>query len=205
MSAVIRDDSMPIGESTLQDLVFLAVGISIMVCALIWARRLGSRPTELSFEKLGLHLKTDRMTLIFLLGFVMAGIGVFFRYQGYESQVKKLQGDLSQVDTRMDVLTGELQNFKEYDLGLNIVFPADIDPRGLKFQVYARKLSDDTFKLLNVEPATDIGGTWVSVRNLSRGEKIKVVAQEPDGTIWESNDIEIPKSQIQMIKKSRRP
>jgi hypothetical protein len=194
----------------LQDIIFLVVGIGIMVFTLVWGGRLGTGPVELGVPKLGLNLKADRLTLIFLLGFLMTGVGVFFRYRGYESQVKQLQsqviglqGRVSQLDSTMQKLTDALQGFKEYDLGLNLVFPDSVDPRPFNIQVYTKKLSDVNFELLTIKAETDVGGTWVKINNLSRGERIKIVAQEPDSTIWEGNDVEIPKTQIQMTRKGR--
>lgn len=152
----------------LQDIVFLALGILVMVFALVWGTRLGAQPVEFGVGKLGLNLKADRLTVIFSLGFLMAGVGVFFRYRGYETQVAnlksdvvRLEGNLSQVSKTMEKLTSDLQGLKDYDLGLNLAFPPGVDPRQLKIQVYTQKSGDPGFSLRDIRPQTDIGGTWV--------------------------------------------
>lgn len=190
----------------LQDIVFLALGILVMLFALVWGARLGAQPVEFGIGKLGLNLKADRLTVIFSLGFLMAGVGVFFRYRGYEAQVAnlksdvaRLEGNLSQVSKTMEKLTSDLQGLKDYDLGLNLAFPAGVDPRQLNIQVYTQKSGDQGFSLRDIRPQTDIGGTWVYLNSLSRGEKIKITARAPDATTWVS-DLEIPKTQVQMVR-----
>jgi hypothetical protein len=186
----------------LQDVIFLALGIGVMVFALLWGHHLGNRPVELGFGKLGLSLKADGMPLIFLLGFLMAGVGVFFRYRGYESEIQRLGGDLAQVKGSLRELTDELKN---YDMGLNLVFPPNVNPELLDIQVLTKKTSDHEFVLRSdISAEVEPGGTWVNFPRLSRGEKIKIVARGPDSTTWATGYLEIPKTQIQMVKTEQR-
>jgi hypothetical protein len=185
----------------IQEVVFLIVGIAIMAFTLIWGTRLGNRQVELGFGKLGFNIRADGLPLIFLLGFLMAGVGVFFRYRNYESEAKTLRDDLGQVTGERNMLTDELQGFKNYDLGLNLVFPREVDPRGFIIQVHTKKMGDQNFSLrTDLKAETDIGGTWVNVNRLSRGEKIKIVAQGADSSVWVAEDLEIPKTQLRMMK-----
>ena len=78
------------------------VGIALIVFALGWGSRLGRRPVELSLDRLGLNFKADILTLLVLLGFVLAGVGVFFGYQGYESRLLALQRKLDEMQTKMN-------------------------------------------------------------------------------------------------------
>jgi hypothetical protein len=189
----------------LMDSIFLVTGIVMMILAVIFGSRLGPRPVEFGFNKLGLILKADWVPLIFLLGFLMTLVGVFFRYQGYESEAKKLQSQLSGVEGKLQVLTDELQEFKNYDLGLNLVFPDSIDPRPLTIKVHTKKLGSQNFLLRSdIQPVTDVGGTSVNVNHLSRGEKIMITAEAPDSRTWVASGLEIPKIQVQMVEKLAR-
>jgi hypothetical protein len=162
-----------------QEIALLLVGIIIIFLTLLWGQRLGNRPVELKVDKLGVRLSADRLTLFFLVGFSMAFVGVIFRYLNYEAQKRELKEALDQVKSQMEVLRGELQDFKAYDLGLNLVFPEEVDPRDLKIQVYAKKQHENIFKLTDV----------------------KIVAHGPNGISWQCNDLEIPKTQVQMVRR----
>lgn len=73
------------------DTLLLFSGLLVIALALILSQRLGNRPVELGFDKLGLNLKADRLTFVLVVGLIMIGVGVFFRYQNYETELKKLQ------------------------------------------------------------------------------------------------------------------
>lgn len=188
-------------SSWAQDVVFLAVGVVIILFVLVRGRQLGRAPVELGLQKLGINFKADRLTLFFLVGVLMAGVAVFFRYQSYDSQAKEMRGKLETMNSRLAILTDELQGFKVYDVRLNVAFPDDVDPRKLNIGVHTKKQTEDVFKLTDTRAETDFGGTWVKLSNLQRGDRVKVVAVEPDGTTWESQDIEIPKTSVRMTRR----
>lgn len=184
-----------------QDVAFLAVGILIIAFALVAGRRLGKAPVELGLQKLGVALKADRLTLIFLAGVVMAGVGVFFRYKGYESQATEMRARLEALNGRLTILSDELQRFKGYDVRVNVAFPDEVDPRTMKILVHTKKNEEDVFKLTDTRAETDFGGTWVRLTNLQRGDRVKVTAVDRDGATWESQDIEIPKTSVRMTRR----
>jgi hypothetical protein len=192
-------------SSWIQDVVFLAVGVVIILFVLVRGQQLGRAPVELALQKLGVNIKADRLTLFFLLGVLLAGVAVFFRYQSYESQVKEMRGTLEAMKSRLTLLTDELHSFKGYDVRLNVAFPDDVDPRKLRIGVHTKKQTEDVFTLTDTRAETDFGGTWVKLSNLQRGDRIKVVAVDPDGTTWESPDIEIPKTSVRMTRRAGPP
>lgn len=179
--------------------VFPLVGIALIVFALGWGSRLGRRPVELSLDRLGLNFKADILTFLVLLGFVLAGVGVFFGYQGYESRLLALQRQLEEMQTRMKTMDEALQSFKVYDMRLNLIFPDEVDARNAKVQVYVSKQGKGPPQLS--VPETDVGFSndlWVKLDSLNRGDRLRIVAYEGAEKAWESSDIEIPKTQVQM-------
>jgi hypothetical protein len=67
------------------DVAFFLVGAGIILYALFVATKSRRPPTELNFEKRG-SLKQDFPALLVLVGLIAAGVGVFFRYQGYQNR-----------------------------------------------------------------------------------------------------------------------
>lgn len=182
-------------------IVIPIVGIGLMVFALGWGWRLGQRPVEIAIAKLGLNFKADILTLLVLLGFVMAGAGAFFWYRGYEFRLADLQGKLAQMQTKMNNMDEVLQSFKVYDLRLHLIFPDQVDVRRTKVQVYITKQGRGSPQLS--APETDIGvanDLWVKLDSLNRGDKLRIVAYEGNEKTWESAHMEIPKTQVQMTR-----
>lgn len=194
------------------DTILLFAGLIVIALALILSQRLGNRPVELGFAKLGLDLKADRLTFVLIVGLIMIGVGVFFRYQNYEGELKKLQVQVQgfepvqqEYNRNLESLRAELQNFKVYDLSLEIDFP-NIPGEDIKqyfaIEVYTKRQSDKAFELRSFKPSTDFDKTYVSLNNLYRGERVRIVAKDNrDNTEWRSNEILIPEAQIQMKKK----
>ena len=194
------------------DTILLFAGLLVIAIALILNRRFGNRPVQFGFTKLGLDLKADRLTFILVVGLVLIGVGVFFRYRNYELALETLKlqvQDANALQTQqkkdLESLKDELGQFKVYDLGLDIVFPnvpGDQVEQFFEIQVWLQKSKDRPFELTDFKPFTDFGRTYVKLRNLNRGEVVKIVAKDKrDNTEWHSvNDILIPESQIQMKK-----
>lgn len=194
------------------DTILLFAGLFVIVLALILSQRFGNRPVEFAFDKLGLDLKADRLTFVLLLGLMMIGVGVFFRYQNYEAALKKLQFQVQgfepvqqEYNKTLESLRAELQNFKVYDLSLEIDFPntpGEVIKKHFAIEVYTKRQSDQTFELRSFKPSTDFDKTYVSLNNLYRGEKVRIIAKDNrDNTEWRSNEILIPEAQIQMKRK----
>ena len=195
------------------DTLLLFAGLTTIALALILSQRLGNKPVQFGLSKLGLDLKADRLTFVLVVGLMLIGVGVFFRYQDYEAKLEELRlkvensKSLQEKNTdNLEMLKGELRHFKVYDLGLNIVFPnvpGEAVEKDFVIAVYTKKQDDEVYKRSDDEPRTDFGKTSVKLNNLSRGEKVKIVAVDRrDETKWESiNEVVIPETQILMKKK----
>lgn len=195
------------------DTILLFAGLFIIALALMLSQRLGNKPVEFGFDKLGLDLKADRLTFVLVVGLMMIGVGVFFRYRNYEAELKKFQMQVQgfepvqqEYNRNLEALRGELQNFKVYDLSLEIDFPQirgeDIK-KHFAIEVYTKRQNDKAFELRSFKPSTDFDKTYVNLNNLYRGERVRIVAKDNrNNTEWLSNEILIPEAQIQMKKKS---
>jgi len=194
------------------DLLLLFAGLSVIVAALLSSQRLGNRPVHFGFTRLGVDLKADRLTFVLMVGLMLIAVGVFFRYRNYEAELNKLQVQVEgfkpiqeEYNRNLDSLRIELRQFKVYDLGLKIVFP-DVPGQEVEkyfeIQVLTQK-QPEAFTLSNYKPVTNFGDTYVNLNNLSRGERVKIIAVDKrNSTKWESvNDILIPETEIQMKKK----
>jgi hypothetical protein len=176
-------------------------GIGCIVFALGWGMRLGQRPVEIGFNKLGLTVKADLLTLLVLLGFVLAGVGAFFAYQGYEAKLVRDAKMISQEQAKTILLQNELESFKVYDMSFHLIFPEPVDVRRAKIQIYITKKGQGPPQLST--PETDIGianDLWVKMKGLTSGDKFRIVAMEGIDKNWVSADMEIPKAQIQMSR-----
>lgn len=177
------------------------VGIALIVFALIWGKRLGKRPFEISLAKLGVDLKADTMTLLILLGFLMACVGVFFQFRGYETQVTNLQEDLDNAETKIKERDEILKSFQVYAMRFHLVFPETdtIDAPKIKVQAYVEEPGQVGRQLRPCEKCDVISNdVWVNVDDLRSGDKLKIIAYEGDEKSWMSNDVEIPKTKLQM-------
>jgi len=193
------------------DIILLFSGLAVIAMGLFLSQRLGNKNIELGFDKLGLDLKGDRLTFILMIGLVLIGVGVFFRYQNYENELNKLKIQVEgfkpvqeQYNKNLEALNDQLKQFKVYDLYLKISFPdvqgAEIE-KYFKIDVYT-KTGDDVFQLSNFKPITSFGETYVKLTNLNRGQRVRISARDTrNDTTWESvSDILIPEAEIQMRK-----
>jgi hypothetical protein len=196
------------------DVILFFAGLSLIALALILSRRLGNQPVQFGFTKLGLDIKADRLTFVLVIAVLLIGVGVFFRYQNYESQLKTLQAQVAgfgplqnQYSQNLQSLRDDLHEFKVYDLGLKIVFPnvsgSDVE-NFFEIQILTQR-EPQPFAISNYKPTTNYGETYVNLNNLNRGEKVRIMAKDKrDDTMWVStNDILIPETEIQMKKKTQ--
>ena len=182
-------------------IVLPLLGIGLIIFALFRGRSLGQRPVEIALTKLGLNLKSDTLTLLIILGCVLACIGVFFWYRGYETQVADLKIELEQAKTRINTIDDVLKSFKVYAMRFHLIFPEidTIDAREIKVQAYISKQGDPPPKLYDTETLVGFSNDiWVKIDNLNPGDKLCIVAYEGEDKSWQSAEIEIPKAHIQM-------
>lgn len=191
------------------DTVLLFAGLVVIASALLLAQRLGNKPVQFGVTKLGLDLKADRLTFVLVVGLMLIGVGIFFRYQNYEALLKTLQVQVDAAkaaQTEHDKSLRELRNqFMVYDLGLNIVFPnvsGDDVEQYFEIEVHTKNESAGPFELSAYKPTTTFGRTYVNLNNLNRGAQVRIYAKDKrDNTKWTSTyDILIPETEIQMKK-----
>lgn len=184
------------------DFIFLGLGIVILVFALIWSRRPPRPPVEIAVGKLGLSLKADTVPFLILLGVIVAGVGVFFRYKGYESRLTALQTDGQGMGRQITELRDELQRFKDYEMSIALAFPGPVNMNTLQVQPYIKKPGSQSAKLVtNAEKeATDLPNV-VSMRlgNLNPGDRVFFKAFEGENKRWKStSEIEVPVARLEM-------
>lgn len=182
-------------------IVLPLLGIGLIVFALVRGRRLGQRPVEISAAKLGLSLKSDTLTLLIILGCILACVGVFVWSRGYEAHVKGLKDKLQTVEAEKNNLYDVLDRLRVYAMRFNLVFPHEdtVNVKEFEVQVYKVKQGEVEPKLYTPKPLVGLmDDIWVNIDNLIPGDKLRIVAYEGGDKSWESSDIEIPKSQIHM-------
>jgi len=199
------DTTLQIADRTYQItfiyVILPLVGIALIVFALIWGRRLGKRPFEIGLAKLGINLKADTMTLLILLGFLMACVGVFFQYRGYETKVTDLKGLLNEAQTKIEERDKILKSFQVYSMRFHLLFPETdtIDAPKIEVQAYIEEPGQVGRQLRPCEKCDVVSNdVWVNVDDLRSGDKLRIVAYEGDEKSWMSNDVEIPKTRLQM-------
>jgi hypothetical protein len=187
--------------------VFFLGGITLILLAIRRAVPIGNRPLAINASKLGLDIKTDTVGLLILVGVVFIGLGPFFAYRGYERRLSALQRQLDDSNANYREVLNQLKQFKIYDAKLNLAFPAEahVDPRDVVVQLAVTR-PGQTPKLVTPEQYVGPGDLWIELDNVALGDKIRVIANEKDGESerkWESEEIEIPKSQVAMRRTGR--
>ena len=182
-------------------IVLPLLGIGLIIFALFRGRRLGQRPVEIALSKLGINLKSDTLTLMIILGCVLACLGVFFWSKGYETYVTELEGKVDKLEAEKKTKDELLERFKVYAMRFNLVFPKEdtLNTQDIKVQAYMAKQGKLPAKLY--DPETFLGWSndiWVKIDNLNPGDKLRIVAYEGEQKSWQSRDIEIPKTNINM-------
>jgi len=180
------------------------LGVGLMVFALGWGKRLGTRPVEVALNKLGMSLKADLVTLLLLLGFSLCVVGVFFLYRDYESRLTRVNDELAQMKAQLSTVESfrktfleEMERLRGYDLGFRLTFPER--PRDdTKIQVYVGRSNEAPELAPRVEKTFEGNSIWVKLpQRLNRGDRIRVVALEPTRG-WDSGEIHIPTIPVQM-------
>jgi hypothetical protein len=183
---------------------FFVFGFGLIVFATRGGTRLGTRPVAFNSTKLGLDIKTDAVGLLVVLGVALIALAPFFLYRGYETRLAELQDQLSQANATSKELVNQLNRFKIYDAKLNLAFPRDagVDPRKLAVQIAVTR-PGETPKLFPAEKEIGPSDLWVVLNHVGAGDKVVVIATDSTGKSWQSDEIEIPKTQIFMRNVSR--
>lgn len=195
------------------DYIYLILGLLIILLSLMFSKRLGNHPVILKIEKIGFNLNADRLTLFYLFGFLIIGVGVFFTFKGYETRLTDLEQDLKNRDTDLSNLETDLSNLetvkeqlsilKEYEFDIMLEFDStfDISPRDKSLRYFIDKSKGGKIIQNPITPIFgDVGGAWVHIEHIKPGDKLKILAKKTDTEIWVSEEIEVPKSKIRLTK-----
>jgi hypothetical protein len=193
---------MNIYQIILLYIVLPLVGIGLILFSAIWGKRLVERPVEIAVSKLGLSLKTDTLTMLIVLGSVMACMGVFFIYQGYEKQIEESNKQLIEKDSEIKSLNQSLYKFKVYSMRFHLTFESrnNIDTQNFTVQVYNWKQGKGSPQITSPPTISGLNELWVTIDNLNPGDEIRIIAYEGEKLAWRSRKIEIPKTDLPMTK-----
>ena len=193
---------MKIYQIILLYMVLPLVGIGLIVFTVTWGKRLAQRPVEIAVSKLGLNLKTDTLTILILLGAVMASIGVFFIFQGYEKQIEETNRQLIEKDSEIKHLSKSLDKFKVYSMPFHLIFKStnSVDTEKFRVQVFNWKQGKGEPQITSPPAIPGLNELWVTVENLNPGDQIRIIAYEDENKSWQSGKIEIPKTDLLMTK-----
>ncbi len=177
-----------------QETCFLCAGLAVILLSIFFSKQIGNSPVQLDLEKIGVNFKADRVALLFVIGFIITATGIFIKVKNYENTVNELQKNSDQINWKVSQLEDDLKEFKEYELGLRVIFPDKVNPEKYIIQIQTKKTGEGLYKLQNVTPELGPGGVYVQLSDLTKGEKIKISAvnKENNRDTWESDEIEIP-------------
>ena len=178
------------------------MGIGLIVFTVTWGKRLVQRPVEIAVSKLGLNLKTDTLTILILLGSIMASIGVFFIFRGYEKQIEETNKQLIEKDSEIKILSKSLDKFKVYAIRFHLIFKStnNIDTQKFKVQVFNWKQGKGRPQITSPDAIPGLNELWVTIDNLNPGDEIRIIVYEDENKSWQSGKIEIPKTDLSMTK-----
>ncbi len=204
---------MKIYQIILLYVVLPLMGIGLIVFAVTWGKRLVQRPVEITVSKLGLNLKTDTLVILILLGSVMASMGVYFIFQGYEKRIEETNKEnnkqLIEKDTEIKILSKSFDNlsksfdkFKVYAMRFRLIFKStnNIDTQKFKVQIYNWKQGKGEPQITSPATIPGVNELWVSVGNLNAGDELRIIVYEDENKKWQSGKIEIPKTDLLMTK-----
>lgn len=193
---------MKIYQIILLYIVLPLMGIGLIVFTVTWGKRLVQRPVEIAVSKLGLNLKTNTLTILILLGSIMASIGVFFIFRGYEKQIEETNKQLIEKDSEIKILSKFLDKFKVYAMRFHLIFKStnNIDTQEFKVQVFNWKQGKGAPQITSPDAIPGLNELWVTIDNLNPGDEIRIIVYEDENKSWKSGKIEIPKTDLPMTK-----
>lgn len=181
-----------------KDYTYLVFGLLIIFLALLFSKKLGNQPVVLNLEKIGFNLNADRLTLFFLLGFLLIGVGVFFKFKGYETRLSSLEKDLKGKETIAELSS----RLGEYELKLSLEFDTSINvnPKDLTYWIRGKvsgkpniedEIKPDEFLQLSGIPIFHL-------EHIKQGDNFHIIAQKSKDERWISEAVEIPKTTIKI-------
>jgi hypothetical protein len=194
-------------SDVLADVAFFLLGVGIILYALFRATTKQHTPIDLTIGKLG-AVKMDFVAFLVCVGIVLAGVGVFFRYRGYESRLRELESSKAASETRFKELQFQIDRFKNYNLNVALSFRESVSHEGLKISQLVKPPGEKVFQLsdqivvpTNSEEANNV--VSITVGHLNKGDRLKFKVTMADKT-WVSEEMEVPVVNLSMIEETRR-
>jgi len=181
------------------DYIYLVIGLIIIFLALLFSKKLGNRPVSLNLEKIGFNLTADRLTLFYLLGFIVIGVGVFFKFKGYETRLGSLEQELKSSGTVRE----QLNALKEYDFDMFLEFDTTlhVSPQDESLRYFIDRSRPGEIDMDPIIPKfSDVGSTYIHVEHLKSGESFKIIVKKSNEEQWGSETIEVPNAKIKLKK-----
>jgi hypothetical protein len=182
------------------DWVFLAVGVALILVALIFGPRWGAiNPVDFSSEKLG-TIKIAFAPLLVLVGVLFASVGVYFRWQ----QDQSVFGQQNELQRKLDSLKEEYDNLRSYQMSVRLDFHETVDPMKLHTDMLVLKAGGAAPRaidqgILEATRSSNVLGATVS--GLAAGDTIYFHCTQKGSNpprSWLSDEIHIPEAQLNM-------
>jgi hypothetical protein len=185
-----------------QDYIYLILGVLVIITALIFNKTLGSHPVTLKIDKIGFQLNADRLTLFFLLGFIIIGVGIFFKFRGYENRLSNFEKALNNETSAKATLEDLKNKLGEYEMQIIPEFDPSInaEPKNLTYFIKG-KYSGKTGVEIRISPVEILELSGIPkffLEHIKQGDKFNIIAQNSSNERWMSEEIEIPKTTVKI-------
>lgn len=184
-----------------KDYIYLILGILVLIIALIFHKTLGSRPVTLNLDKIGFQLNADRLTLFFLFGFIIIGVGIFFKFKGYENRLSTFEKALNNEASSKATLEDLKKKLAEYEMNIILEFDESIDvnPLDLKYWIKGKFGGNpNTAELVTPEFSPIDNAPKFKFEGIKQGDKFQIIAKKSNVESWISEEIEIPKTIVKI-------
>lgn len=181
------------------DWVFLAIGVCLVVLALMFGRRWQAfSSVDFSSEKYG-TMKVPFAPLLILVGVAFAGVGVYFRWQEKQSGRDELQ----KLQVQVENLSQELEKFKNYEMHVELDFHDSVDPAKLQTELFLAKPGAAPRSIYEgtLQSTPDRNILYATVSSLGPGDTFYFRTTDSASTpprIWQSAKLVVPEAQLDM-------
>jgi len=175
------------------DIAYFIAGIALIVLSLACARYLRPSPMEVASKTLG-SLKIDLVALLVVAGVAMTSVGVFFRWQDYETKLQSLGQSQSSMRGEIDALARQIDRFRSYDVNVALQFKESIELRSLKVQTLVKRPGGDWALADGISPSASMEANnlvSVKLRGLNPGDFVRFRVEQGKRA-WRSRVIEVP-------------
>jgi hypothetical protein len=179
----------------LADVAFFVLGVGMILYALFRASTKGHAPIDIAIAKLG-TFKMDFVAFLVVIGIASSGVGVFFRYRGYEGRLHELEKTQATLTESARALQFQIDRFKNYNVNLVLKFDKGVNREGLKITGLVRAPGEQVPRMINTDvPEADSGTpsniVSVSVGHLNTGDRLSFRVSDATRS-WVSEEFEVP-------------